>query len=115
MFESIQKTKKRKPLLATKPSAETHWDGFIDKTFCANIIMGNLCKTLERLLSKGGSDYDMLSTEQKLEDDISEFTYTELDKLTLANSKVLLLLPSISASFFRTIVMPELMYSLSHA
>ena len=83
MLESIQKNKNHIPILTAQPSAETRWDRFIDKTICANIIIGDLCTTLEKLLSKGESDYEMLSAEQKLEDNISEFTHTEVDKLTL--------------------------------
>jgi hypothetical protein len=56
----IQTENNCKPMLIPDPANETQWNGLIDKTVRANIIMGDICAALTTLLSPGGSDCDSL-------------------------------------------------------
>jgi hypothetical protein len=67
-----------KPMPYPDPANETRWNGTIDETVRANMIMGDVSETLEILLSAGGDDNGMLANTS-----LDELRYTAEDKMVL--------------------------------
>ncbi len=103
VYCDIQTENNRKPMLIPNPANETQWNGLIDKTVRANIIMGDICAALTTLLSPGGSDCDSL-TAAKIVSMISPEFHTEIMIRQFYDSlRVLPCLPRSSQSLCRTI------------
>jgi len=83
IYCDIQTENNRKPMLLPDPANETRWNGLIDETVRANIIMGDICAALSILLSSGGSDRDLLNASEIASNDFSRVTYTDCDKVVL--------------------------------
>jgi len=47
------------------------------------MIMGDVCETLQELLSEGGLDHNLLSAQEKESGDIEKHTYTEEEKMII--------------------------------
>ena len=71
VYRSIQNQKGRKPQLQPRPSVETRWHAKIDEAERGNMVMGDMCDSHKVLLAKGGSDYNLLTPEEKNSGDIS--------------------------------------------
>jgi hypothetical protein len=65
-------------MLNPDPANETRWNGKINETVRANMIMGDVSETLEILLSAGGDDNGMLANTS-----LDELRYTAEDKMVL--------------------------------
>jgi hypothetical protein len=66
-----QNKKECKPFLNPDPANETRWNGCIDETIRANLIMGYICDTVDALLDPSGDDYSLLTSEEKASGDTS--------------------------------------------
>lgn len=53
----IQTENTRKSMLIPDPANETWWNGLIDETVRAKIIIGNICAASSTFLSPGGSEW----------------------------------------------------------
>ncbi len=82
-YRQVQIKKKCKPLLNPDPANETRWNGCIDETIRANLIMGDICDTVDALLSPSGDDYNLLTSDEKEFEDKSHVSYTDDDKMIL--------------------------------
>ena len=71
VYRSIQNKKSYRPQLQPRPSVETRWHAKVDESERANMVMGDLCETHKVLFAKGGSDYNLLTPEEKDSDNIS--------------------------------------------
>jgi hypothetical protein len=78
IYREVQLRNNRKPMLNPDPANETRWNGTIDETVRANMIMGDVSETLEILLSAGGDDNGMLANTS-----LDELRYTAEDKMVL--------------------------------
>ena len=47
----------------------------MNETVRANMIMGDICNTLDILLARDGADYNLLSEEENAANDISNYCY----------------------------------------
>jgi hypothetical protein len=85
VYCDIQTENNRKPMpmLIPDPANETRWNGLIDKTVRANIIMGDICAALTTLLSPGGSNCDSVTAAEIASNDFSRVAYTKRDKTVL--------------------------------
>ncbi len=83
IYEQIQNKKDHKPLLNPDPANETSWNGCIDETICANLIMADICDTVDALLEPNGDNYNLLTSDEKATNDTSCLSYTEDDKKIL--------------------------------
>lgn len=79
IYREVQLRNHRKPMLNPDPANETRWNGTIDETVRANIIMGDVSETLDTLLRPGGDDHGMLDANSSLD----ELRYTAKDKMVL--------------------------------
>jgi hypothetical protein len=82
-YQQVQKKKECKPLLNPDPANETRWNGCIDVTLRANLIMGDICDTVDALLDPSGDDYSLLTSDKEEFGDISHLSYTDDDKMIL--------------------------------
>jgi hypothetical protein len=82
-YWQVQKKKKCKPLLNPDPVNETRWNGCIDEAIRANLIMGDICDTVDALLDPSGDDYSLLTSDEKAFGDISHLSYTDDDTMIL--------------------------------
>ena len=82
-YRQVQTKKERKPLLNPDPANETRWNGCIDETIRANLIMGDICDTVDALLDPSGDDYNLLTSDEKESEDKSCVSYTDDDKTIL--------------------------------
>ncbi len=82
-YPQVQKKKEHKPLLNPDPAKETRWNGCIDETIRANLIMGDICDTVDALLDPSGDDYSLLTCDKKVFGDVSHLSYTDDDKIIL--------------------------------
>ena len=82
-YRQVQTKKERKPLLNPDPANETRWNGCIDETIRANLIMGDICDTVDALLDPSGDDYNLLTSDEKESEDKSRVSYTDDDKMIL--------------------------------
>jgi hypothetical protein len=82
-YQQVQKEKEHKPLLNPDPANETRWNGCIDETIRANLIMGDICDTVDALLDPSGDDYSLLTSDKKVFGDVSCLSYTDDDKMIL--------------------------------
>ena len=64
MHHKIQQKNHRSPCLKPDPSNETRWNGVIDETVRANLIMGDISDTLDRLLGPCGEDRSVLKVNE---------------------------------------------------
>jgi hypothetical protein len=71
VYCDIQTENNCKPMLIPDPANKTQWNGLIDKTVKANIIMGDICAALTTLLSPGRSDCDSLTAAEIASNDFS--------------------------------------------
>jgi hypothetical protein len=78
IYSEIQLKNKRKPMLKPDPANDTRWNGTIDETVRAKMIMGDVSETLAILLSPDGDDIGLLDN-NKLDD----LQYTGEDKMVL--------------------------------
>jgi hypothetical protein len=83
VYCDIQTENNCKPMLIPDPANKTRWNGLIDKTVRANIIMGDICAALTTLLSPGGSDCDSLTAAEIVSNDFSRVSYIDHDKAVL--------------------------------
>lgn len=83
VYRTIQSKMNRKPMLNPKPGNDTRWDSRQDECRQANLIMGDICKALQNLLSEGGDDYVSLTAEEKSSSDLDAHVYTDHDKMVL--------------------------------
>ena len=82
-YRQVQTKKERKPLLNPDPANETRWNGCIDEIIQANLIMGDVCDTVDALLDPSGDDYNLLTSDEKESKDKSRVSYTDDDKMIL--------------------------------
>ncbi len=61
---SVQERHERKPKLSPDLAGETRWNGVIDETVRANMIMGEMCETIMELLDVGGEDCGLLTADE---------------------------------------------------
>ena len=73
----------RFPIIYPKMGVPTRWDSYVEECKRANLIMGDMSKTLAILLQKGGMDWDLLSDEEKKNNDTSSFEYSDEEKKIL--------------------------------
>ncbi len=78
IYHDIQVKNKCKPMLVPDPANKTRWNGTIDKTIRANMIMGDVSELLDILLGEGDDDRAMLVNKT-----MAESTYTDDDKMIL--------------------------------
>jgi hypothetical protein len=83
VLRDIQKNRNRNPILTPKPCNDTRWNGRHDETKRANIIMGDMCTTLEMLLEPNGDDHDLLTADEKETENYDRLCYTDDDKMVL--------------------------------
>jgi hypothetical protein len=83
VYHDIQTENNCKPMLIPDPANETRWNGLIDGTVRANIIMWDICAALTTLLSPGGSDCDSLTAAEIASNVFSRVAYTKRDKAVL--------------------------------
>ena len=81
VLRSVQKKHQREPTLTPKPCNNTRWNGRHDKTKHANIIMGDVCLTIKFLLRPNGDDRDLLTANEKEDENFDRLTYTDHDKM----------------------------------
>ncbi len=55
----------------------------MDETIRANLIMGDICDTVDALHDHSGDDYSLLTSEEKASCDTSRLSYTDDDKMIL--------------------------------
>jgi hypothetical protein len=79
IYCEVQLRNNRKPMLNPDPANETRWNGTIDETVRANIIMGDVSEALDILLRPGGDDHEMVGNDYSLD----ELRYTAKDKMIL--------------------------------
>ena len=82
-YRQVQKKKECKPLLNPDPANETRWNGCIDVTLRANLIMGDICDTVDVLIDPSGDDCSLLTSDKKAFGGISHLSYTDDDKMIL--------------------------------
>jgi hypothetical protein len=82
IFHNIQVKNKRKPMFVPDPANKTRWNGTIDETLQANMIMGDVSESLDVLLGEGVDDCAMLVNET-----MAELTYTGGNKMVLRQFK----------------------------
>jgi hypothetical protein len=78
IYLDIQVKNKRKPMLVPNPANKTRWNGSINETIRANMIMGDVSELLDILLGEGGDDHAMLVNKT-----MAESTYTDDNKMVL--------------------------------
>ena len=83
IYCDIQTENNPTPMLLPDPENETRWNGLIDETVRANIIMGDICAAISILLSSGGNDRDLLTSSEIASNDFSRVSYTDRDKVVL--------------------------------
>ena len=76
IYQQIKNKKDCKPLLNPDPAKETRWNGCIDETIRANLIMDDICDTVDALLEPNGDDCNLLTTDEKETGDKSRLSYT---------------------------------------
>jgi hypothetical protein len=79
IYREVQLRNNCKPMLNPDPANETRWNGTIDETVRANIIMGDVSEALDILLRPGGDDHEMVGNDYSLD----ELRYTAKDKMIL--------------------------------
>jgi hypothetical protein len=79
VYQQVQKKKECKPLLNPDPANETRWNGCIDETMHTNLIMGDICDTVDALPDPSGDDYSLLTSDKKAFGGISHLSYTDND------------------------------------
>ncbi len=79
----MQERHERKPKLSPDPAGETQWNGVIDETVWANMIMGDMCETIMELLNVGGEDHGLLTADEVSSEDYSRLSYTHDEKMIL--------------------------------
>jgi hypothetical protein len=83
VYRSVQERNVRKPKLSPDPAGETRWNGVIDETVRANMIMGDMCETIMELLDVGGEDCGLLTANEVSLEDYSRLSYTDEEKMIL--------------------------------
>ena len=83
LYSDIQWRQGHKPLLAPDPAGETRWNGCIDKTIRANLIMGDLCEANNILLAPNGDDFSRVKESKHESNDLSCITFNLEDKMIL--------------------------------
>ena len=79
VYHGIQIKNNRKPKLNPDPANETRWNATIDETIQANVIMGDICDTIDELVSPMGEDHYMLNRQELDDINFSRLTYTDHD------------------------------------
>ena len=57
VYCSVQERHERKPKLSPDPAGETRWNGVIDETVRASMIMGDMCETIMDIQPPGTNPY----------------------------------------------------------
>ncbi len=83
LYSDIQRKQGHKPLLAPDPAGETCWNGCIDETIRANLIMGDLCEANNILLAPNGDDFSMVKESERESNDLSYITFNLENKMIL--------------------------------
>ncbi len=83
LYSDIQWKRGCKPLLAPDPAGETCWNGCIDETIRANLIMGDLCEANNILLAPNRDDFSMVKESKRESNDLSRITFNLEDKMIL--------------------------------
>jgi hypothetical protein len=83
VYCDIQTENNCKPMLIPDLANKTRWNGLIDKTVRAKIIMGDICAALTTLLSPGGSDRDSLTAAEIASNNFSRVAYIKRDEAVL--------------------------------
>jgi hypothetical protein len=78
IYSEVQLNNKRKPMLKPDPANDTRWNGTIDETVRANMIMGDVSETLKVLLRPGGDDSGLLESNT-----LDDLQYSGEDKMVL--------------------------------
>ncbi len=79
----MQESHERKPKLSPDPAGETQWNGVIDESLWANMIMGDMCETIMELLDVGDEDHGLLTADEVSSEDYSRLSYTDEEKMIL--------------------------------
>jgi hypothetical protein len=77
VYHGIQFKNNRKPKLNPDPANETRWNATIDETIQANVIMGDICDTIDELVSPTGEDHYMLNRQELDDNNFSWLTYAD--------------------------------------
>jgi hypothetical protein len=84
VYQNTAEDNGRDPILRPKPGIDIRWHSSIDEAERGNLIMGDVCQTLNHLFGEDGLDDELLSGEEEEETgNIDGYMYTGDDKMIL--------------------------------